>query len=159
MCCLCPFQWRLRMSRNQRCFALFRLLFSFIFIFFHFRCQSNPSVLFKSNENFCRLSLPFILYLFVSLLSNCTDCSVIVNMSIVSSWTIFFSFLFCVREWMGARCMPFQNYIQSHKWHSFRSDDNFKFSFCYLFSLLYDFFFQLVNKFDCVSSSSRWFVI
>lgn len=149
----CPFQWHLRMSRNQRIFC-FVSHCSILFVFF--RCQSSASVLFASNENFCRLSLAIYCIYSCPSLSNCIDCSVIVNMSIVSSLEImsYMSVCVCVRATYSA-CR--QIIFSSHKWHSFWSDDNFKFSFCYLFSLLSClwllFFLYIVNILDCVSSS------
>lgn len=129
----CPFQWHLRMSRNQRIFC-FVSHCSILFVLF-FRCQSSASVLFASNENFCRLSLAIYCIYSCPSLSNCIDCSVIVNMSIVSSLEImsYMSVCVCARATYSA-CR--QIIFSSHKWHSFWSDDNFKFSFCYLFSLL-----------------------
>lgn len=100
----------------------------------------------KSNEGIfvACLAAIYIVYLFVSLLSNCTDCSVIVNMSIVGSWNcvscVYVALGPCVCDCARAFTACCQIQILSHKWHSLRSDDNFNFSFCYLFSLFHAFF-------------------
>lgn len=118
-------------------------------------------------------------YFRVSSISNCIDCSVIVNMSIVSSLEIVpcvltrslttVEYTMCTS---GDDAAAAADRLLSHKWHSFWSDDNFNFTFCYLFSLRFmSHFFYLSSiviiivifffsrRRLCVSSSSRWFVI
>lgn len=95
----------------QECRAISVFCFVSIVVFFS---DVNQTRQYCSNRmGTFVVCLCHLLYLFVSPLSNCTECSVIVNMSIVKLLKLCFVCIF--RAFSACH----RNNIFSHKWHSF----------------------------------------